>query len=156
MSLPDLLRDLTAAAAIPEAEMHARKNAWPEVVSLLQRTIAHLNSGSGGLKQSSPEMSSLASAVLQIGPDNRAQNSPTYQELLEKAKRLAGSVLGQDETPQPAPQPAVPFSTNPEGRRALDDAVANNQARPLISRGERETRVLLKPKVLDPAKERKE
>lgn len=52
-------------------------------------------------KQSSSTMSSLAAEVLNT---ERAQLNDRvtphrYNELLEKAKRLAGSVMSQDETP---------------------------------------------------------
>lgn len=46
-------------------------------------------------KQSSPELSTLAARVLHLG----ATGTPEYNALLLTAKRLAGSVLSQDETP---------------------------------------------------------
>lgn len=48
-------------------------------------------------KQSSPELSSLAARVLNLG----TTDNPAYNDMLIMAKRLAGSVLSQDETPQP-------------------------------------------------------
>lgn len=55
-------------------------------------------------KQSSEELSSLAGRVLNIEPIGPAfvdvdHLSEMYNELLADAKRLAGSVLSQDETP---------------------------------------------------------
>lgn len=58
-------------------------------------------------EQSSEEMSSLASTILKLKPlDTNVKRGPTYVELrenynglLEDAKRLAGSVMSQDETP---------------------------------------------------------
>lgn len=64
-----------------------------------------------GRRVTNPEISSLAAKVLQIGPASGIArkaiptNDPgmwisvdSYNELLESAKRLAGSALGQDET----------------------------------------------------------
>lgn len=46
-------------------------------------------------KQSSSELSSLAARVLNMGPGD----IPDHTQLLQIAKRLAGSVMSQDETP---------------------------------------------------------
>lgn len=48
-------------------------------------------------RQSSPALSTLAARVLHLG----ATGTPEYNALLLTAKRLAGSVLSQDETPAP-------------------------------------------------------
>lgn len=56
-------------------------------------------------KQSSEELSSLAAKVLNLDPAEAGfveldQLVEQYNNLLTDAKRLAGSVLSQDETPQ--------------------------------------------------------
>ena len=49
-------------------------------------------------KQSSPELSSLASRVMRIKPTkNGLVSGSDWNNLLEKAQKLAGSVLSQDE-----------------------------------------------------------
>lgn len=55
-------------------------------------------------KQSSPDLSSLASKILRLTPleitkMETAMGVQAYEALLADAKRLAGSVLSQDETP---------------------------------------------------------
>jgi hypothetical protein len=57
-------------------------------------------SGQHNHKESSPEMSALASEILRMPePVNTTDKvcNHCYRTLLEKAKRLAGSVLSQDE-----------------------------------------------------------
>lgn len=59
------------------------------------------------VKQSSPEMSALASRVLGLKETEDVATRLPYLELLAAAKSLAGSVLSQDETPGQAVERSV-------------------------------------------------
>ncbi len=53
-------------------------------------------------RESSTELSSLASRILQLDmapPETSSVAAGAYNQLLRDAQRLAGSVLSQDETP---------------------------------------------------------
>lgn len=51
-------------------------------------------------KESSEEMSSLAATILNMDPETEdGISAAQYNKLLKDAKRVAGSVLSQDETP---------------------------------------------------------
>lgn len=52
-------------------------------------------------RQSSSELSSLAARILNMDtiPDDTPTSAADYNVLLQTAKKLAGSVLSQDQTP---------------------------------------------------------
>lgn len=137
MNHSEIVDELLSITQISSAEMTARKNAWGETKQRLARIALALGGGSEAGKESSSEMSSLAGKVL------NESVMWTPETILHAARRLAGSVLSQDETPQELPQldltipgeePLINKPSDTPEERALADAIKTNQALPLTSR----------------------
>lgn len=121
----DPFERLRTLLLMTQAEVRSRANAWADVREAGFKVLEL----AGGQRQSSPEMSSLASEIIRHDVVICDPPGEAYNELLNKAKRLAGSVLSQDEIAGQGPGADDPKE---RARRGLLDAQMGGQARPLI------------------------
>lgn len=136
--MDELITRLEALAAIPDAEIRSRVSAAGELKQGLNAAIVALHAAQA-TRQSSPEISSLAAKVMGwtettpeiVGEDNVNQQCQSYNQLLRDAKRLAGSVLSQDETPGQGEAQEREDEPNAAINRTLTDAQLQGQAKPI-------------------------
>lgn len=131
-----LIERLEAAALMPEGELRSRKNALGEVKALLL-LAANALVERPKQERTGPEVAQIAGLVLSPGfhPSDLS---------LAQLKSMAASLLTQAPDLPPA-NPVVMDNMTPEAKRALEDAVRTNQAKPIISRAPVETPVVEVP-----------
>lgn len=129
--------ELRRLLSLPRPEVISRKNAWAEITSmgfLVLNELQELSAQLAARKQSSSEMSTLASDILRTPEAKGKVTLDDFNAILSAAKSLAGSVLSQDETKGQGEPVPVPVDT-PEARaeRALIDAQVHGQAHPIVA-----------------------
>lgn len=124
---------LRVVSSMSDAELRSRANALPELraaiteaLSLLDTMEAEASSG----RVSSPEMVRLAQRILAMrSRGGKSAVVADWNDLLDQAQSLAGSVLSQADPSDNEGQEALPLDD--PATRALIDAQRTGQAHPL-------------------------
>lgn len=123
---------LRALSAMPVSELRSRANALPELLAAITAALSVFD----GIEftpprgeESSPETASLAGRILNFKRRRNTDANKDWNELLDAAHSLAGSVMTQAPNRSDPAQTALPLED--AATRSLIDAQSHGQAHPL-------------------------